>query len=78
MNQMPGHVPLAAVNQLLQSRKCASENQWELLDIFKLIQQLFKLSQKLNLCYSKNFEIIVEKFRNQEVAPGLIQCYETG
>jgi hypothetical protein len=34
--------------------------------------------EKLILDYSKNFEISVEKFRNQEVALDSIQCYETG
>jgi hypothetical protein len=34
--------------------------------------------KKLIPGYSKNFEISVEKFRNQEVALDSIQCYETG
>jgi hypothetical protein len=54
---MPAHLPVAAVNSFLQSRKRASKKQSQPLDIFKLFQQLSKLGHKIN-------SLLFEEFRN--------------
>jgi hypothetical protein len=54
---MSAHLPVAAVNSYLKSRKRASKKQSQPLNIFKLFQELSKSGHKIN-------SLLFEEFRN--------------
>jgi hypothetical protein len=70
--------PVAAANRFYRAETVpldSNRGDWIYSNYFS---DLSNHVEKLIPGYSKNFEISVEKFRNQEVALDSIQCYETG